>query len=686
MKHLILTEILTLLLVAVVILTVFRRLHLPSVLGYLVVGLLAGPVGLGVVPSEDQALLAEFGVVFLLFSLGLEFSLPRVIAMKRAVFGLGGLQVLLTMALFGFGAWQSGLGLGVAIVVGGALALSSTALVIKQLSDQLEWTRPHGHLATGILLFQDLAAVPLLALIPLLAATEAPYTVLDVMLALVEGALVLAAVLAAGRWLLRPLLREIAGAHVPEIFTLAVLLVVLGAAWATSAVGLSLALGAFLAGMLISETEFQHHVEADIRPFRDVLLGLFFVTIGMRLDPRLLVDEAALVALLLAGLLVAKALVVTVIARRFADDWRVAARTGLAVAQGGEFGLAMISLAASSEILAPQTAQPVLAALVLSMLVSPFVIRYNAQLTGRIRSAADEPLDEMEQEARATGLLATREHVVICGYGRVGQNVARLLEEEGFEYIALDLDPGRVRRARKAGSPVFYGDAGKVDILEGVGLAQANAVVISFPDPPLAVVTVGAIRSLRQDVPILVRTPDDSCFDSLHEAGASVVVPESIESSLILSAHALNLLAVPLPRIIQRINGIRRNQYLELRQVFPKDGAARVAETYGFKERLGTVSIPPGAFAIGRRLDELALAETGVMVNAIRRPTSDAVLKEGDVVVLYGSLDGLARAEARLLIGDGRHRERSAAVKSEHTTVRADEAPPARRRAHRPDA
>jgi CPA2 family monovalent cation:H+ antiporter-2 len=297
------------------------------------------------------------------------------------------------------------------------------------------------------------------------------------------------------------------------------------------------------------------------------------------------------------------------------------------------------------------------------MLLSPFVIRYNAQLTGRIRSASGNPLDELEQEARATGLIATREHVIICGFGRVGQNVARLLEEEGFEYIALDLDPGRVRRARKAGSPVFYGDAGQAEILERVGLAQANAVVVSFPDPPRAVVIVRAIRSLRREVPILVRTPDESCFDSLQEAGASVVVPESIESSLILSAHALNLLEVPLPRIIRRINEIRGNRYFELRQVVPKDSAARRMDAYAFKERLGTVSIPPGAFAVGRRLDELNLAEAGVMVNALRRegitgrqPTPTAVVKEGDVLVLYGRLHGLAQAEARLLVGDGAYR------------------------------
>jgi CPA2 family monovalent cation:H+ antiporter-2 len=654
----ILAEVLALLLAAVVILALCRRLRLPPVLGYLVVGLVAGPVGLGIVPTEDQALLAEFGVVFLLFSLGLEFSLPRVIAMKREVFGLGGLQVALTTLVLGLSAWLLGLGPGVSVVVGGALALSSTALVIKQLSDQLELSSLHGRLATGILLFQDIAAVPFLVLIPLLAAGDTPYTVLDVPTAILEGALVVVAVLLAGRWLLRPLFHEIARTHVPELFTLAVLLVALGAAWATHAVGLSLALGAFLAGMMLSETEYQHQVQADIRPFRDVLLGLFFITIGMRLDPGVLLREAGLAAGLVVVLIGGKAILVAVMARRFAGQWRAAARTGLAVAQGGEFGLALMSLAASAAIIAPEVAQPVLAALIVSMLVSPLVIRSNSDLTAWMESGDTPTLAELDQEMRATHSLANRDHVVICGYGRVGQNVARLLEEEGFEYIALDLDSVRVRRARQAGDPVHYGDAAKAEILERVGLAHATVVVISFSDPLYAVRVVKTVRAFREDVPILVRTPDDAYFNLLQKTGASVIVPESVESSLILSAYALNLLSVPLPRIIRKLERIRRHRYGELRRIFPKEAARHLDETHALREQLSTVALPPGAHAVGRSLGELKLAEAEVMVDAIRRdgitgpqPIPNTRLQEGDVVVLYGTPEALERGETILLTG-----------------------------------
>ena len=619
MEYQILAEVLMLLLAAVVILYLFRRLRLPPVLGYLVVGVVAGPIGLGLVPTDDQALLAEFGIVFLLFTLGLEFSLPRVIAMKREVFGLGGLQVALTTLVFGLAASSLGMGAGISVLIGGALALSSTALVIKQLSDQLELSNRHGRLATGILLFQDIAAVPLLVLVSLLAVGDTAYNIMDVLKALVEGALVIIVVLLAGRWLLRPLFREIARAHVPEHFTLAVLLVALGAAWATHAVGLSLALGAFLAGMMLSETEFRHQVEADIRPFRDVLLGLFFITIGMRLDVGLLFREAALVAGLVAALIGGKAVLVTAIARGFAGNWRDAGRTSLAVAQGGEFGLALISLAASAAIISPALTQPVLAALILSMLISPLVIRANSDLTAWMESGDAAAIAELDQEMRATRSLAKRDHVVICGYGRVGQNVARLLEEEGFEFIALDLDPGRVRRARQAGDPVYYGDAAKADILARIGLDHANAVVISFSDPLYAVRIVETVRRFRKDVPILVRTRDDAYFDLLQQTGASVIVPESIESSLILSAYALNVLSVPLSRIIRTMERVRGHRYGELRQVFPKEAARHLDETHALREQLSTIAVPPGAHAVGRTLAELQLADAEVMVNAIRR-------------------------------------------------------------------
>jgi CPA2 family monovalent cation:H+ antiporter-2 len=654
----ILAEVLVLLLAAVVTLALFRRLQMPSVLGYLVVGLVVGPTGLGIVPTEDQAVLAEFGVVFLLFGLGLEFSLPRVIAMKREVFGLGGLQVALTTLLFGLCAWWLGLGLGVSVVVGGAVALSSTALVIKQLSDQLELNSLHGRLATGILLFQDIAAVPLLVLIPLLAVNDTPSTALDVTRAFVEGALVVVVVLLAGRWLLRPLFHEIAHTHAPELFTLAVLLVALGAAWATHAAGLSLALGAFLAGMMLSETEYRHQVDADIRPFRDVLLGLFFITIGMRLNISLLLQEAGLVTGLVVALIAGKAVLVAMIARRFADQWRDAARTGLVVAQGGEFGLALMTLAASAEIITPDMAQPVLAALIISMLVSPLVIRSNSDLTAWMESGDAPTLAELDQEMLATRSLAERDHVVICGYGRVGQNVARLLEDEGFEYISLDLDPGRVRRARQAGDPVHYGDAGKAEILERVGLAHANAVVISFSDPLYANRIVETIRKFRDDVPILVRTRDDAHMKLLQQSGASVIVPETIESSLILSAHVLNLLSVPLSRIIRKLERIRGHQYGELRHIFPKESARHLDEAHALRERLSTVALPREAHAVGRTLEELKLADADIMVNAIRRdgiigrqPAPDTELREGDVVVLYGTPEALEHGETILLNG-----------------------------------
>ena len=658
MEYQILAEVLMLLLAAVVILYLFRRLRMPPVLGYLVVGVVAGPVGLGIVPTDDQALLAEFGIVFLLFTLGLEFSLPRVIAMKREVFGLGALQVALTTLVFGLAASSLGMGAGISVLIGGALALSSTALVIKQLSDQLELSKRHGRLATGILLFQDIAAVPLLVLVSLLAVGDTAYNIMDVLKALVEGALVIIVVLLAGRWLLRPLFREIARARVPEHFTLAVLLVALGAAWATHAVGLSLALGAFLAGMMLSETEFRHQVEADIRPFRDVLLGLFFITIGMRLDVGLLFREAALVAGLVAALIVGKAVLVIAIARGFAGSWRDAGRTSLAVAQGGEFGLALISLAASAAIISPALTQPVLAALILSMLISPLVIRANSDLTAWMESGDAAAIAELDQEMQATRSLAKRDHVVICGYGRVGQNVARLLEEEGFEFIALDLDPGRVRRARQAGDPVYYGDAAKADILARIGLAHANAVVISFSDPLYAVRVVDTVRKFRKDVPILVRTRDDAYFDLLQQTGASVIVPESIESSLILSAHALRVLSVPLSRIIRTMERVRGHRYGELRQIFPKEAARHLDETHALREQLSTIAVPPGAHAVGCTLAELQLADAEVMVNAIRRdgitgrgPLPETKLRAGDVVVLFGTPEALERGESILLNG-----------------------------------
>jgi len=344
-------QLLILLASSVLVVTLLRRFKLPPIVGYLAVGMVLGSEALSLAGSDTTRVLADYGVVFLVFTLGLEFSYPRMLAMRWEVFGLGGAQVVLTTALIAGCAWLLGAPLLVAIVLGGALAMSSTAIVVRQLTEQLEVNRPHGRLAVGILLFQDLAFVPLLAME---SALRGQLSVLDPLViggALLRAGIALLFVIAAGRWLLRPLFHEIASARSTEVFTLTVLLVTLASAWATNQVGLSLALGAFLAGMMLAETEYRHQIEVVIRPFRDILLGLFFITVGTLLDLRLLADRLWLVLLLVLLLQLGKMFIVTVLARRFAKDWQSALQTGMVIAQGGEFGFALLTLTLNDHLI-----------------------------------------------------------------------------------------------------------------------------------------------------------------------------------------------------------------------------------------------------------------------------------------------------------------------------------------------
>ncbi len=654
-----LAQVLVLLAAAVLVVATVRRLRLPPILGYFVVGMLLGPHALDVVANvELTRLLAEFGVVFLLFTLGLEFSLPRMIAMKWAVFGLGGAQVACTTFVGAAAAMWLGVAPETAIILGGALAMSSTAIVGKALSERLELGQPHGRLAIGILLFQDLAFVPFLIFVPLVAAASEPLVAREVVLALVRGVLALVVVLLAGRWLLRPLFHEIARTGVGEVFTLAVLLVVLGAAWATHAVGLSLALGAFLAGMMLAETEYRHQIEAVIRPFRDILLGLFFITVGMLLEVSRLLEQAGAVALVLLLLVFGKLLVITVLARFVCDSWDRAMRTGVVLAQGGEFGIALLTLALQGQLFGPEVAQPVLAALVVSMVLSPLLISHNAELAGLVFPRGDTELDELAQDDAATQAVAHREHVIICGYGRVGQNLARVLEKEGFEYIALDLDPFRVRAARQGGDPVHYGDASHRGVLEGVGLAHASVVVITMPDTAAATRITEVVRRLRPHVPVLARTRDDTDLDSLQRAGVTEIVPETLEASLMLLSHVLLLLHVPASRVLRQVGKIRNHRYSMLRNIFPKEDARVLDSSHAFREQLRTLTLPPGARAVGRALKELDLEGAEIAVTAIRRdgivgrqPVPETVLRENDVVVMYGTPEALEHGESIFLSG-----------------------------------
>lgn len=655
-----LSYIVILLCVAVIAVAALRRIKLPPVLAYLATGVLLGPHGLAWVPDTSEThVLAEFGVVFLLFTLGLQFSLPRLIAMKREVLILGGSQVATTLVSAAIFAWALGVRAPIALVVGGAFAMSSTAIVAKQLAEQTELNLQHGRFAIGVLLFQDLAVIPLLILIPAVAnGGQGTAVALAVLWAITKGALALLAVFVIGRGLLRPLFHEIANARSAELFTLAVLLITLAAAWTTQSLGLSLALGAFLAGMMLGETEFRHQVEGDIRPFRDVLLGLFFITVGMLLNPSILRESWEWVLLAVAGLMSFKIVSIMWLSRIVGTDRQMAMRTGLVLAQGGEFGFALISLGLASGLLHANVAEFALAVIVLSMLISPLLIRYNGRIAAMIYPDNEGTAKDSIQHDIAQHQIHAKGHVIIAGFGRVGQNIARFLEQDNFEYIALDLDPVRVRTAREAGDPVYYGDATQLDILRAAGLERAKALVISYFDVGTSIKILEQVKEVRADLPVLVRTRDDSNLERLQAAGATEVIPETLEASLMLASHLLHLLDMPMVKILRRIQDVRANRYRLLRTVFRGQDALPIDPSHAFREQLYTVTLPKGAFAVEKSLGELNLPAAGIAVSALRRegivgkqPGPDTVLREDDVLVLYGTPEDLEHCEAYLLNG-----------------------------------
>jgi CPA2 family monovalent cation:H+ antiporter-2 len=654
-----LTQVLILLAGSVFLVTLARRLALPTTLAYLVLGLLIGPHALAVVSDTGTTrLLAELGVAFLLFTLGLEFSLPRMLAMRGEVFGLGALQVGATAAVFALLGNLLGVAWLPAIVLGGAVAMSSTAILLQQLTERAELNRTHGRLAFSMLLFQDLAFVPFLALAAALAAGADHFSMSESLVAAVGGVLAIVAVLAAGRWLLRPLFHEIAHSRLRELFTLTVLLVALASAWVSHLAGLSFALGAFLSGMMLAETEYRHQIEAVIRPFRDILLGLFFISVGMLLDTRLLVHALPRVALMLVTLVVLKAAIAALTARPFTSSRFKALRTGIVISIGGEFGVALCTILLQTGLVPGEIVEPLLVAIVLSMVLSPLILNNNKRVARALLREHAPTATASEREDAATGGIARREHVILCGFGRVGQNVARVLESQGFEYIALDLDPARIRAARQAGDPVLYGDSSDEELLAKAGLANASAVVISFSDPATSLGILRSLRRVRPDVPVLVRTADDARLRELQDAGATDVVPETFEASLMLVSHVLMLLRVPESRVVRVLGDIRNDRYAVLRNIVRRGDARPVDELSEHREEQKSVVVPPGAWAVGRSLSEVRgrgveVTFTGVRRQGIlgREPAENTVLHEGDIVVLYGQPEELERAESVLLAG-----------------------------------
>lgn len=649
------TSLLVILASSLVVIALFRRIGLPPLLGYLCVGVLIGPHALNWIgDSESLPLLAEMGVVFLLFTLGLEFSLPRMLALRHVVFVLGSWQVLVTGAVFaGLLHWW-GMPLTVALILGTGLALSSTAIVTKELSNLGEVFSGHGQNAIGVLLLQDLVAVLLLTLMPTLTSENSGPWHIALGMTLGKACLLFVGLLLVSRWVLPRLFHEVAKAHSAELFVTLALVIVLLTAWLTHLLGLSMALGAFLAGMLLGESHYRHQIEADIRPFRDILLGLFFVSVGMLIDLQQFASAGGTILIITLGLIVIKGGIVWVLVKLRGDDTQTAWRTGLTLAQGGEFCFALMAQIEQAHLLDNQQANLLLAATFCSMALTPLLLRGAPRLAAYLQRtpSREARLDEIRH---ATASLEN--HVLICGYGRVGQSIGRFLQLEEQAFIALDDDPVRVQQASAGQACVHYGDSSRADLLQAVGLRQARLLIVAVDKTEVALRIVLQARRVNKHIPILVRTRDDSQQARLLEAGASEVVPELLESSLMLASHALVMLGVPQARMQAHIDDVRRSRYKLLHGYFPGAQSNRTDSPERSALLLHAVSLSADAFACGQSLGMLDLEQLKLEVQGVNRSgqaleySAATRLCAGDTVLLAGQLDAIEAGEARLLGG-----------------------------------
>lgn len=646
-------ELVVMLAMAIIVLMFFRRCGIPPILGYLATGLIVGPGGLAVVSDpEDIQFAAELGVVFLLFSLGLEFSLPKLNAMRRLVFGLGSGQVFITGALiYGF-ALLMGVSSQEAFVLAAAATLSSTAIVIKQLTEMGKTNSMAGQMTVSTLLFQDLAVVPMLIIIPMLSSSGEPLG-MSLLWALVKGIGAFVILLSAGKWLLPRLFDEIASARSDELFVLTTLLVVVLTGGLTHSLGLSAALGAFLAGMMLGESQYRHQLEADIRPFRDILMGLFFISIGMMLELKMLLEYGAVLLILLPLLIVVKVAVIFMLFYSRPARWRASLKTGLYLAQMGEFGFVVLALAKHHQVVDADLATLMIALGVLSMALTPILIHFSEDIAKfLLRKGRPAPTTFPTPEVETD----LSEHVVICGFGRVGQTVARFLKTEAIPYLALDCDPVRIHETQIGGEQVIFGDGRNRDILKALGVERAKLVIITFTDTHSTMQLLSACKHLSENVRVLVRTRDDSEMNEYKEAGAMAVVPESLEGSLMLVSQVLYMSGVPMSRVLKRIQTERHNHYQCMHGFFHGDESSNAMNVD--LEQLHAVSLPQRAHAVGKTIADLPLDRLRIDLRGVRRnrrempdPKPDLILESNDVLILCGKPRRVERAESYLLDG-----------------------------------
>lgn len=646
-----LDQILILLGFSVLSVAIFKKLNLPSVLGYLLVGMLAGHHAFGFIPeSEAIEQIAEIGMVFLLFTIGLEVSMPKLMSMKKIVFGIGFIQVFIsTFSTIAIGMWF-GLGWAASFAVGGTLALSSTAIAVKQLNDQHELQSRHGHIALGVLLFQDLAVVPFLVLIPIFAQPDAGSLAQPMMMALAKGAFAFAVIYYAGKWIIRPATNWVASTYSSELFTLFILLVSLLAAWLTWELGLSLAMGAFLAGIMLAETEYQHHVQTEIRPFKDVLMGLFFISVGTQFNWHIVLSQPFEVFVLTSGIMFGKGVVIMIITYLFGYERGVAIRSGLVLGQGSEFGFALLALSLSLGLLSLEVSQPIIAAIIFSMALSPMIIRANGKIAKLFAGDYVSKRQNLECEIEKVAD-HLQNHVIVCGFGRTGQSLSLFLKKLNVSFIALDVDTSLIKEAWDAGEPVYYGDSSHHETLRHAGLAKANAIVVTFGEVTTSKHIIKTVRMLRADIPLIVRTRDDIHLEELLELGANEVIPDTVESSIMLASQTLGILGADKVDTQNIIDEVRDSHYQRILSFFHGEDDIVHSEHY-----LHSVTLMPNSYAIGKTLASFEFKHC--RIKALRRhnvrtdePEPNVILKEDDILVLEGREDYIHALELNLLSG-----------------------------------
>ena len=654
-----LTSLLLLLGTSTALIVLLYRLHIASLLAFLITGALFGPTGLGVIDDpEELAAIAELGLTFLLFILGLEFSLPRLIALRNTVFRLGSMQMLVCSFIFFLVLQLTGLDWQIALILAGGFSLSSTAIVSGELSNLGLLKKRHGEIAIGILLFQDLAAIVLLVAVPLVSSQSEGFSLGGLLFTITEGLVLLAAFFFTSRYSLPHLLREIATQKSDQLLVLAALVIVLLSAMLTSSIGLSMELGAFLAGMMLGDTRFKHQLEADIRPFRDLLLGLFFITIGM------LVDLGQLVSfwpyLLLGGLLlmITKAFLITGVVKLLGESWRSAIPAGLTLAQGSEFLFALLALSVRSQLVNQNVASNLITIVIISMVMTPLLIKHSPNLVDSFISRIGNKTLQATNEEIFDREIKKKNHILILGFGRVGQTIARFLRPLNIDYLVLETDDIRIKEASAVDEPIFYGDSSRIDILKAAGAANASIVVVTFDDTDLATKIIENVKNINSTIPVLVRTRDDSHLEDLLSAGAEEVIPETHEASLTMVSHLLLMVEYPDIMVHSIIDKARRDRYRMLKGFYHGERLGFLGKKSQSSAIIHAVNLPKGAFVCGKTIAELLLPmdinildihRDNLVISA--EQNQDLVLQHGDIVVLRGLVDQLDAGESYLLQG-----------------------------------